>query len=125
MSPQAGAGFLESLAATGPEPVDRPTAQVATRPDQSIRRLPDEWQPPPETAVAWTPKLPPHEREVEIEFNWAGAQARRTGTVLHQLLERVGNIGIENFDTAGRRSLIERIPNLLRALGTGPDTVES
>src|SRR6056297_2415103 len=124
MSPQAGAGFLESLAATGPEPVDRPTAQVATRPDQSIRRVPDGWQPPLGQRLAWTPKLPPHEREVEIEFNWAGAQARRTGTVLHQLLERVGNIGIERFDAEQRQALASRIPQLLRALGTGPDRLE-
>ncbi|MEX0916031.1 MAG: PD-(D/E)XK nuclease family protein, partial [Wenzhouxiangellaceae bacterium] len=74
--------------------------------------------------LAWTPKLPPHEREVEIEFNWAGAQARRAGSVLHALLERVGNIGVEHLDAEQQRELAGRIPQLLRAQGTGPEALD-
>ena len=130
--PQAGGGFLESLAASELEADleldDEAQHDAVPRsggmPDQAIRRVPDGWQPPLGQRLAWTPKLPPHEREVEIEFNWAGAQARRTGTVLHQLLERVGNIGIERFDAEQRQALASRIPQLLRALGTGPDRLE-
>jgi len=123
--PRAGGDFLASLEACEPEAHDVPLAQNDGMPDQSIRRLPAEWQPPLHPALAWTPSLPPHEREVEIEFNWAGAQARRTGTVLHQLLERVGNIGIENISGDDRRALVARIPGLLRALGTGPEALET
>ena len=127
--PQAGGGFLESLESCEPEAPgqgrDIAAGQSDNMPDQSIRRVPADWQPPLESALAWTPKLPPHEREVEIEFNWAGAQARRTGTVLHSLLERVGKIGIENLAPAERRRLVERIPGLLRALGAGPETLDA
>jgi ATP-dependent exoDNAse (exonuclease V) beta subunit len=123
--PQAAHGFIESLEADGPEAPESSAAQIATMPDQSIRRVPDNWQPPLGRALAWTPKLPLHEREVEIEFNWAGAQARRTGTVLHELMERVGNTGIEHFSLDDRRALVERIPSLLRARGTGPEALAS
>jgi len=127
--PQAGGGFLESLAAFEPEAqdegLDSAAGQSGSMRDQSIRRVPAEWQPPSGSALAWTPKLPPHEREVEIEFNWAGAQARRTGTVLHSLFERVGNIGIENLAPAEQHRMVERIPGLLRALGTGPQTLDA
>src|SRR5699024_679483 len=71
------------------------------------------------------PALPPREREVEIEFNWAGVQARRIGTVLHRLLERVGQVGIEHLDDAQRHSLRERIPALLKAMGTGHADLET
>ena len=120
--PQAGRGFIEALDAC--EAHDRPVLHADSMPDQSIRRVPDKWQPRLGQALAWTPKLPPHEREVEIEFNWAGTQARRTGTVLHQLLERVGNIGIERFDADRKQELASRIPQLLRALGTGPKELD-
>ena len=123
--PQAARGFIESLEAAEPEAPEGRAVRPGTMPDQSIQRVPDGWKPPLGQALAWTPRLPPHEREVEIEFNWAGAQARRTGTVLHQLLERVGNIGIENLAPDNRRRLVERVPNLLRALGTGPGALES
>ena len=121
--PQAGHDFIDSLEA-GETPESTATDNVSM-PDQSIRRVPDNWQPPLEQALPWTPKLPLHEREVEIEFNWAGAQARRTGTVLHQLLERVGNRGVENIGPNERRRLLARIPSLLRVLGTGPDALET
>ena len=120
--PQASGAFIEALEAC--EPHQSPNLHADSMPDQSIRRVPDDWQPPLGRALAWTPKLPPHEREVEIEFNWAGTQARRSGTVLHQLMERVGNIGIERFGLDQKQALVSRIPQLLRALGTGPKELD-
>jgi hypothetical protein len=93
-------------------------------PDPRLRRVPAGWSPPVDERLAWSPTLPPREHVVEIEFNWAGVQARRTGTVLHRLLERVGQVGIERFDADRRRRLTERIPHLLRALGTGPEALD-
>jgi len=122
--PRAGQYFIESLeSALDAEPAGGAELET-TMPDQSIRRVPDGWQPPIGPRLAWRPKLPPHEREVEIEFNWAGAQARRAGTVLHALLEQVGNIGIENLESKQQREFTARIPRLLRALGTGPEAVD-
>ena len=121
--PYAGSDFIESLEQS--QAAEDGSGAIVERPmpDQAIRRVPAGWQPPIGQRLAWTPKLPPHEREVEIEFNWAGAQARRSGSVLHALLERVGNIGIENLKLEQQRRLVERVPQLLRALGTGPDAL--
>ncbi len=123
--PRAGGDFVESL-----ETSLETSGAVAddsnpdSMHDQSIRRVPGGWEPPIGRRLAWSPKLPSHEREVEIEFNWAGAQARRVGTVLHALLERVGNIGAENLEASQQRELTARIPQLLRALGTGPEALD-
>ena len=94
-----------------------PSAPVAARPDQSLTRVRAGWVPLIAAALDWQPALPPRERPVEIEFNWAGAEARRVGTVLHRLLERVGRAGVETLDDAARRRLMGRIPVLLAALG--------
>ncbi|MGK7297163.1 MAG: UvrD-helicase domain-containing protein [Candidatus Wenzhouxiangella sp. M2_3B_020] len=128
--PQNNGRFLDSLDAfdLGETPVTETEAEAeaeaATMPDQVLRRVPSGWAPPIGEKLAWQPARPPREHAVEIEFNWAGQQARRTGTVLHQMLERVGRIGIENLGDAERRGLVRRIPGLLRALGTGPDRLD-
>src|SRR5699024_3660113 len=94
--PTCGEDFLRALdAAPRPEAND---ADAPKMPDQTLRRVASGWQPALGERLHWQPALPPREREVEIEFNWAGVQARRIGTVLHRLLERVGQVGIERFD---------------------------
>jgi ATP-dependent exoDNAse (exonuclease V) beta subunit len=115
--PTCGEAFVGALAAA-PETEADETAS-SDRPDQTLRRVSSGWQPPIGERLDWRPALPPREREVEIEFNWAGVQVRRIGTVLHRLLERVGQVGIERFDEVQRRALRERIPGLLMAMGTG------
>ena len=94
-------------------------------PDQSVQRVPADWTPLLKRTYAWRPALPPRERPVEIEFNWAGTEARRIGTVLHRLLERVGRTGIESLDDAARHRLSTRIPVLLAALGSAGETLEA
>ncbi len=118
--PTVGGEFLDSLSESAADsPVDNDQSVSPTLPDQSIRRSPCGWQPAQPARLDWTPRLPPRERDIEIEFNWAGIQARRSGTVIHRLLERVGRIGIENLDQAQRDRLLRRIPALLRAMGSG------
>ena len=101
------------------------TAGTDALPDQSLKRAPADWTPPTENAFAWRPALPPRERPVEIEFNWAGTEARRIGTVLHRLLERVGRIGIESLDHATQERLAGRIPVLLAALGSAGEELKN
>ena len=118
MWPRVATEFLAALeAADQTDAINRGTVEL---PNQDLCRAPAGWEPAFGAALHWRPKLPPREREIEIEFNWAGSQARRSGQVLHQLLEQVGRIGIERLDGAHRQTLDERIPQLLRALGTGP-----
>ncbi len=89
-------------------------------PDQTLHRVIDDWQPNFQPSIDWKAPLPSREFRPEIEFNWAGCQARRNGTVLHWLLEEVGRSGVENLTVDQRQSLMARIPGLLRMLGTGP-----
>ena len=120
------ADLWPSLAAEFRGDLERRMEQVATPiredvdtlPDQSLKRVAADWLPALESGYAWRPALPPRERPVEIEFNWAGTEARRIGTVLHRLLERVGRIGIESLDSGMRERLSGRIPVLLSALGS-------
>lgn len=120
--PTCGQDFLQALE-QAPQ-VESPAGD-ATTVDQSIHRRPVGWEPPIGERLDWRPKLPPREREVEIEFNWAGIQARRTGTVLHRLLERVATLGIENLTDEIRQRLVDRVPALLKAMGTGPDDLDA
>lgn len=93
--------------------------------DQTLSRVIDGWRPTFKPGVDWRPPLPSREYRPEIEFNWAGCQARRNGTVLHWLLEEVGRTGIEDLTAEQRQVLLARIPSLLRMLGTGKETSET
>jgi len=112
------------IAALDQAPAREAPMDAASRPDQTLRRVAGGWAPEVGQRLAWRPALPPREREVDIEFHWAGINARRAGTVLHRLLERVGNIGIENLTAAERRALAGRIPVLLKSSGCGPDRLD-
>ncbi|MDZ7667901.1 MAG: UvrD-helicase domain-containing protein [Gammaproteobacteria bacterium] len=115
--PTTGEAFLAALAdapatAAAAAPADAPAVE------QSLRRVAAGWQPDIGAPFHWRPALLPREPDTEIEFNWAGVQARRIGTVLHRLLEHVGRLGIENLAAGERQRLLQRIPRALRALGT-------
>jgi len=118
--PTVGAEFLAALDSA---PDVETESDATERLDQSIRRAPNGWQVPVASRLTWTPRLPPRERDIEIEFNWAGIQARRTGTIIHRLLERVGKIGIENLSNDDRQRLINRIPALLKSMGSGTQAI--
>jgi ATP-dependent exoDNAse (exonuclease V) beta subunit len=76
-------------------------------------------------AFNWQPTVLPHQRSVDIDFNWAGTEARRIGTVLHRLLERVGLIGIESVDKQVEQDLLNRVPQLLKAMGSVGKALET
>ena len=88
--------------------------------DQSAkrRRVAAGWQPTMAEALAWTPRLPAQLPTIEVEFNWAGLEARRIGTALHRLLERVGRLGVERVDETEQAALLARVPVLLGGLGS-------
>lgn len=93
---------------------------IAPTIDQSFYRVTADFRPQWSTALQWRCALPKYQRESEIEFNWAGAQARRNGTVLHHLLEMVGRVGIEATSSSSISHLRDRIPALLLAQGSDP-----
>ena len=117
--PQLEQAFLAEMSPSQPSAPD-----LEPMPDQSLRRISHDWNGPIQSGLNWQAHLPLREHETEIEFNWAGIQARRIGSVIHRLLERVGQIGIEQLDDTQRNRLLQRIPHLLRALGTGDHELE-
>jgi len=123
--PSVGQEFRADLERRLEQALPTTAPMVDAAPDQSIRRVPVDWTPPLTPTYAWRPALPPRERPVEIEFNWAGTEARRVGTVLHRLLERVGRIGIESLDAAACKRLSDRVPILLAALGSAGEELET
>ncbi|MBE9548317.1 MAG: UvrD-helicase domain-containing protein [Proteobacteria bacterium] len=82
----------DATAATdGPEPgssVESPALP------QQYRRLGYNWQIPATPCSVTTGLQEPLESSDYIEFNWAGQDARRTGELVHRLLQQIGEIGI-------------------------------
>jgi ATP-dependent exoDNAse (exonuclease V) beta subunit len=112
------------VAALAPASAASPVVMAGPAHDQTLRRVDAAWRPHVGAALAWKPAFTPRERAPDIEYDWAGAQARRIGTVLHRLLERAGNLGAEQITAAERARLISRIPRLLEALVTRTDELE-
>lgn len=118
--PTTGEAFLAALHTSG-------GAAVAAAPvglDQSLRRIAADWEPSLGDRLAWKLELEPREREAQVEYDWAGLQARRIGTALHRLLERVGQLGIEHFTAAQREQLEARVPVLLQSMGMRSDDLD-
>ncbi len=76
-----------------------------------LNRLPDTWRMPKfDMSVAWQPALeraPASARK--ITFEWVGDARRHAGTVVHELLKRIANDGLEHWTEArveARRPLI-------------------
>ncbi|SFM11497.1 UvrD-helicase domain-containing protein [Nitrosomonas communis] len=79
-------------------------------------RLATEWSlPAPPEAIKVTIAAAYYNPEESIEFDWTSETARQVGTVIHRLLQHIGNIGIEHFaqqdvsplERAGRALLLQ------------------
>jgi hypothetical protein len=81
----------------------RATATVADpgRP-RNLQRLVSGWcLPPPPLGVRWdAPAEPEPEPEAVIEFSWASQTARHIGTIVHRMLQRIGQEGLEVWSAA-------------------------
>ena len=85
--------------------------------DQSIRRLPVDWQPlalPP--AVAWAASDVPSGSGAAVEFSWAGETARQVGVVVHRWLQRMAEDALAGWDAARVKTVA---PQVERALAAG------
>jgi ATP-dependent exoDNAse (exonuclease V) beta subunit len=65
-----------------------------------LRRIALDWKPPAfAPPVQWS--SPPKEEELRdatVEFSWAGEAARHVGTVVHRLLQRIADEGVEVWE---------------------------
>ncbi len=107
-----GSAQTESETDQSEEPAPAPL------PDQNLYRVSADWQPQWPHTMTWKPAIEPREHLGEIEFNWAGTEARRVGTVMHHLLEWIGRRGIEHLGNDDHTLLTGKIPALLTLLGT-------
>jgi len=97
--------------------LDSEDGDLNTLPDQTLYRVRPDWTPQWPDVLDWKPAVQARPTVGEIEFNWAGSDARRIGTVLHHLLEWVGTKGIEDVSTDDLERFFSRIPGLLALLG--------
>ncbi|MEM9744801.1 MAG: UvrD-helicase domain-containing protein [Pseudomonadota bacterium] len=89
--------------------------------EATARRLPLTWQPRRRSSLGPQGVLEMQPKGPAIDFDWAGADARRLGTVLHRLLERIGRTGIEALSPKELDQIRARTPILLRTLGVARD----
>ncbi|MFM8355372.1 MAG: UvrD-helicase domain-containing protein, partial [Gammaproteobacteria bacterium] len=125
------AAATEDAAAGAPGSAAPGSAAPGSNFDQRLRRIAGDWHPSvPRSFEPITRPAEPIERmdatalqAIEVEFMWAGLDARRIGTVLHRLLEHTALIGSERITADQQARLIARIPTLLRAMGCRADAL--
>ena len=85
---------------------DGPMEPVAQSGVAGLRRLPLEWQLPalPE-AVNVNYSMERQTPEDSVEFSWAGELARQTGIIVHDILERMGEEGLDDWSADRLRTL--------------------
>jgi ATP-dependent exoDNAse (exonuclease V) beta subunit len=92
----AEAIFQEAASGLEPPPEIREAEQRAT---QSIERLAEAWRlpaPPPPAALAAQSSA--DATQAPLSFRWVGDTLRHVGTVVHQMLRRIAEDGIANWE---------------------------
>ena len=110
--------------ATDPIGVAAAVPKAATY-DQSLRRLPADWQfPKAPAAVDWQDDAPAVVAQA-IEFSWAGETARHIGTVVHRWLQRIGDDALNGWDAERVRAIGPHIQRELAATGIAGDELKA
>jgi ATP-dependent helicase/nuclease subunit A len=104
---------------------DDSASKEATVAPHVIHRLPPAWMPPPPPASVVL-ALPAQDiahgsAHDQVEFSWASETAKHIGTVVHRLLQRVAEDGLDQWDEARVRGLSEVYLRDLKRLGV-PDS---
>ena len=98
-----------------PAPAAHTATAVAPPLDQTLRRLPADWSPPPLAgSPAWTPR---ENEDTEVSFDWAGDAVRFAGTVTHRWLDRIAREGLAQWTPERVRSEAASVRGSLEALG--------
>lgn len=88
-----------------------------------LRRLPLDWEAPPlPSSVAWAPANDPDEIAPgdDVTYDWAGERARRVGTVVHALLQRIAEEGLGEWSEQRVRSMRPALRSALSNQGVSP-----
>jgi ATP-dependent exoDNAse (exonuclease V) beta subunit len=82
--------------------IDDAQTAAAPRPlPQLYRRLPADWAPPPFPASVAGPGAAAAVSREPIEFSWAGENARLAGELVHRVLQRIAETGLDTWTAAG------------------------
>ena len=87
-----------------PEPPsagDHPAKKSATQPVQLYRRLASDWKLPAPPEAIGQPVAEAFDLHDEIEFSWAGEDARLTGNLVHRLLQLIADLGESSWLASG------------------------
>lgn len=107
--PAVGGDVARALEQAEGQPTADEAAAAAPEAERALRRLPRDWQPPPEPAGLPAASAPAVPLETLPPFDWAGERARVLGTLYHQLVERIADDGPERWDGAleGQRAWLD------------------
>ncbi len=95
--------------------------------DQTLRRLPSDWQLPVlPHPVQWAAPDVARDGGSAIEYSWAGDTARRVGIVVHRWLQRMAEDALDRWDARRVRTIAPQIERALAAGGlSGEELVEA
>lgn len=95
--------------------------------ERTIRRLPLAWVSPAlPSSVNWTPANDPDEKipDDDVTYDWAGERARRVGTVVHAMLQRVAEEGLASWSEQRVRETRPALRSALANQGVSPADME-
>lgn len=114
----AVAGKFEKSALEQTAAADDGEAAAETAPASTLARLPADWRlPAGPGAIPLAPAPQADAAAAAPVFEWAGATARATGTLVHRILCRIADEGAEKWDEARVRRCCELYKPQLRGLG--------
>jgi len=120
--PAIGAGVDAFEVVGAVAQTEQEVAPVTTQSRRRVKRRPALVTPPADL-LARGEIQPSAAEQDEIEFSWARQTARRVGTVVHETLERFGNVPLPApEDLPGMRA---RLESRLQALGIEPERAQS
>lgn len=107
------------LANTSP-PLPEVVVATETSPPLEIRRLRDDWTPPPtppSVDISAVPRVVDLDPDTQPTFEWAGENAKRVGSVVHRVLCQVGREGLAAWPEQRLESLPAYLENALHTAG--------
>jgi ATP-dependent exoDNAse (exonuclease V) beta subunit len=100
--------------ASGSQNVGQLAAVAGPAAQKLLRRLPPDWEAPRlPHSVSWTPANDPEPAAPEdaVTYDWASEKAKRVGTVVHAVLQRIAEEGLAEWS----EQRVRAIRNTLRA----------
>jgi ATP-dependent exoDNAse (exonuclease V) beta subunit len=94
------AALCESRDSGQSKPAENPDVP-SSQPAPQYRRLATDWVSPPPPDAVEQPGHEPVDIHDDIEFSWAGEDARLTGNLVHRLLQLIAERGYSNWTTTG------------------------